>query len=150
MQDEPWELSHASLTTWLLASVCPSGFCRGVLPVTETSPEHACGGREAAEEPVLAAFSHTGTQLSQQPFSQVLSASSLPLKLWEWQRTPLALTLDLYQLPCKVSWGRCIVGRQTREVFTEWRARGMKWGGENCILLAENLNPEKKREYFLT
>lgn len=49
----------------------------GVLPVTETSPEHACGGREAAEEPVLVAFSLMDPQLSQQSFSQVLSTSSL-------------------------------------------------------------------------
>lgn len=36
---------------------------RQILPVTAASPAHACGGRRAAEEPVLTAFSHVGTEM---------------------------------------------------------------------------------------
>lgn len=36
---------------------------RQILPVTAASPAHAYGGRRAAEEPVLTAFSHVGKEM---------------------------------------------------------------------------------------
>lgn len=46
------------------------------LPVTAASPVHACGGRGAAEESDLAAFSHVASQLSQRSLSQASTRPS--------------------------------------------------------------------------
>lgn len=68
-------LCNVTLTAKVLASLriptlsqVPTGpkDVKRVLPVTAASPAHACGGRQAAEEPVLTAFSHVATEMSNQ------------------------------------------------------------------------------------
>lgn len=107
-------LCNAPLTTWVLASmgdlhslwVSHVTEVTRVLPVTAASPAHACGGRGAAEEPVLTAFSHVATEMFDQSLrlphesSGLLpSASSLPLQLWECQKSPSHYRADFYELP---------------------------------------------------
>lgn len=69
-------------------SQVPPGPNKGeALPVTAAFPAHACGGRRAAEEQVLTAFSHVAPEMFFRPVTQAStrvqrllpSASSLPL-----------------------------------------------------------------------
>lgn len=122
-----------------------------VLPVTAASPAHSCGGRQAAGQPVLAAFSHTA------PFNQslgfphksgglLLPASTLALKHQGMPKISLSLQSRFLWAPL-VNWagGGAARGRRGRVwLLGGWRIRYRKrtggtvmWEGKSVAAIAD-------------